>query len=76
MDSPRSRTRSQPYLARRQLPHSPELVLDAPSVRNDYYSTLLDWSRLGTIAVGLDHQAYLWNQVIRIDIGRAARNNT
>jgi hypothetical protein len=50
-------------LSKRSLFKSPELILDAPCLRNDFYSNVLDWSCLGTIVVALDHQAFVWNQV-------------
>jgi hypothetical protein len=54
-------------LSKRTLFKSPELILDAPSLRNDFYSTLLDWSCLGTVVVALDHEAFVWNQVSPIN---------
>ncbi|CAH2350848.1 meiosis-specific APC/C activator protein Ama1p [[Candida] railenensis] len=40
----------------------PYRVLDAPGLRNDFYSNLISWSsKTNNIAVGLDRQVYLWN---------------
>lgn len=40
----------------------PYRVLDAPGLRNDFYSNLISWSsKTNCIAVGLDRQVYLWN---------------
>ncbi|ODQ79904.1 hypothetical protein BABINDRAFT_16297, partial [Babjeviella inositovora NRRL Y-12698] len=36
-------------------------VLDAPGLRNDFYTNLVSWSKLtGKVAVGLSKQVYLW----------------
>lgn len=48
-------------MSKRPLPHSPFRVLDAPSILNDYYLNLLDWSKDNIIALGLSDQLYLWN---------------
>ncbi|KAI5190006.1 cell division cycle 20, cofactor of APC complex [Nematocida minor] len=48
-------------VAKRPLPASPFRVLDAPSILNDYYLNLLDWSKDNLIALGLSEQLYLWN---------------
>ncbi|KAH6583949.1 hypothetical protein BASA60_001140 [Batrachochytrium salamandrivorans] len=47
---------------RRRLPISPERVLDAPGVLDDYYIDVLSWSALGLLMVGLNDKCYLWNQ--------------
>lgn len=39
---------------------SPEKVLDAPEIRDDYYLNLLDWSSKGPLAIGLNDKVYLY----------------
>ena len=39
---------------------SPEKVLDAPEIRDDYYLNLLDWSSRGPLSIGLDNKVYLY----------------
>ncbi|SCV02231.1 LANO_0F16160g1_1 [Lachancea nothofagi CBS 11611] len=42
--------------------HVPYRVLDAPSLRNDFYSNLISWSsKTGNIVVGLGCAVYLWS---------------
>lgn len=36
-------------------------VLDAPSLQDDFYLNLVDWSSQNTLAVGLGTCVYLWN---------------
>ncbi|KAI5165820.1 cell division cycle 20, cofactor of APC complex [Nematocida sp. ERTm5] len=48
-------------MSKRPLPTSPFRVLDAPSILNDYYLNLLDWSKDNLISLGLSEQLYLWN---------------
>lgn len=36
-------------------------VLDAPSLQDDFYLNLIDWSGNNQLAVGLGHCIYLWN---------------
>ena len=55
-----------PALLRRQqrirsVPPSPYRILDAPELRDDYYSQPLTWSVKGTVAVALGMDVYLWN---------------
>ncbi|KAI6171868.1 WD-REPEATS-REGION domain-containing protein [Aphelenchoides besseyi] len=45
----------------RYMPKSPKKILDAPTLRNDYYLGLMDWSRGNIVAVALDSAVYLWN---------------
>ncbi|KAH3899085.1 related to Meiosis-specific APC/C activator protein AMA1 [Saccharomycodes ludwigii] len=41
----------------------PYRVLDAPSLKNDFYSNLISWSKKSNnIAVGLGHAIYLWSE--------------
>lgn len=48
----------------RDISQSPDLVLDAPKARDDYYTTLLDWAPSGNLMVGLDTDCYIWNKVV------------
>ncbi|KAH9387399.1 cell division cycle 20, cofactor of APC complex [Nematocida major] len=48
-------------VSKRPLPASPFRVLDAPSILNDYYLNLLDWSRDDLVSLGLSEQLYLWS---------------
>ena len=41
---------------------TPEMVLDAPNFRDDYYTTLLSWGPNGNMLVGLNDECFLWNQ--------------
>lgn len=36
-------------------------MLDAPSLKDDYYLNLLDWSSTNVLAVGLASNIYLWS---------------
>jgi len=45
----------------RYMPKSPQRILDAPTIRDDYYLNLLDWGHCNTVAVALDNVVYLWN---------------
>ncbi|KAH9326901.1 hypothetical protein KI387_007079, partial [Taxus chinensis] len=45
----------------RHIPESPERVLDAPDLLDDYYLNLLDWSCKNVVAIALGSTAYLWN---------------
>ncbi|KAI5184284.1 cell division cycle 20, cofactor of APC complex [Nematocida homosporus] len=56
-----SRETRRERLAKRPLAKSPFRVLDAPSVLNDYYLNVLDWSSEDIIALGLSDHLYLWN---------------
>ena len=50
-----SKTRDRP------IAKNPFKVLDAPSLLDDFYVNLIDWSQNQNVAVGLGHTAYLWN---------------
>ncbi|CDR39172.1 CYFA0S03e00452g1_1 [Cyberlindnera fabianii] len=42
---------------------APVRVLDAPTLRNDFYSNLISWSsRTNLVAVGLASQVYIWSE--------------
>eukprot|EP00164_Ancoracysta_twista_P005535 GFYU01007591.1.p1 GENE.GFYU01007591.1~~GFYU01007591.1.p1 ORF type:complete len:434 (-),score=81.61 GFYU01007591.1:114-1415(-) len=47
--------------AHRQVATSPERILDAPEMINDYYLNLLDWGSNNILAVALGNTVYLWN---------------
>ncbi|EPX72730.1 Cdc20/Fizzy family WD repeat protein [Schizosaccharomyces octosporus yFS286] len=40
----------------------PFRILDAPELRDDFYTTLLAWSPLGELAIGLAENVYLWTE--------------
>ncbi|XP_008332236.1 cell division cycle protein 20 homolog [Cynoglossus semilaevis] len=40
---------------------TPDRILDAPDLRNDFYLNLLDWSSRNVLAVGLHNSVYLWD---------------
>ncbi|KAJ2596222.1 WD repeat-containing protein slp1 [Coemansia sp. RSA 1721] len=46
---------------RRRILNTPERVLDAPGLVDDYYLNLLDWSLGNMLAIGLDQSVYLWD---------------
>ncbi|KAG0037192.1 ubiquitin-protein transferase activating protein [Podila clonocystis] len=48
-------------LMKRTILTSPERVLDAPGLLDDYYLNLLDWSCLNVVAIGLDKSVFIWN---------------
>ncbi|KAJ2444288.1 WD repeat-containing protein slp1, partial [Coemansia sp. RSA 2424] len=52
---------SVPTAAKRRILTTPERVLDAPGLAEDYYLSLLDWSLGNILAIGLDQSVYLWN---------------
>ncbi|KAJ2613481.1 WD repeat-containing protein slp1 [Coemansia sp. RSA 1365] len=52
---------SAPTGAKRRILNTPERVLDAPDLVDDYYLNLLDWSVGNALAIGLDQSVYLWN---------------
>lgn len=45
----------------RYIPKSPERILDAPDIINDYYLNLMDWSSSNVVTVALGSCVYLWN---------------
>eukprot|EP00158_Paraphelidium_tribonemae_P007780 Partr_v1_DN28356_c1_g1_i1_m78991 putative Cell division cycle 20 len=47
--------------AKRRIPTAPERILDAPGIADDFYRSLLDWSQLNVLAVGLGSSVYLWD---------------
>lgn len=40
-------------------------MLDAPNLRNDYYTNILDWGKNNVVAVALGTEMYLWNSINR-----------
>ncbi|GAU30518.1 hypothetical protein TSUD_18980 [Trifolium subterraneum] len=47
----------------RRVPKRESRVLDAPDIRNDYYSNTLDWGKNNIIVVALGTEIYFWNSV-------------
>jgi cell division cycle 20-like protein 1 (cofactor of APC complex) len=45
----------------RKIPKHPFKVLDAPSLQDDYYLNLVDWSHSNSLAVALCSSVYLWS---------------
>jgi hypothetical protein len=46
---------------RRRILTAPERVLDAPSILDDYYLNVLDWSCHNQVAIGLGQTVYVWS---------------
>ncbi|KAG6960634.1 hypothetical protein JG687_00008108 [Phytophthora cactorum] len=46
---------------RRRIARTPFKVLDAPSLQDDFYLNLVDWSATNIVAVGLSSCVYLWS---------------
>jgi cell division cycle protein 20 (cofactor of APC complex) len=40
---------------------TPERILDAPNLIDDYYMNLLDWGTTNILAISLSNSVYLWN---------------
>ena len=49
-----------PPKSSRKIPRIPYKVLDAPSLQDDFYLNLIDWSADNVLAVGLSTSVYLW----------------
>ena len=45
----------------RIISQTPERILDAPNLQDDYYLNLLDWGSLNILSVALGNEVYLWN---------------
>nr|XP_020451556.1 cell division cycle protein 20 homolog [Monopterus albus] len=45
----------------RYISSTPDRILDAPELRNDFYLNLFDWSSQNMIAVALYNSVYLWD---------------
>jgi cell division cycle 20-like protein 1 (cofactor of APC complex) len=50
-----------PQKRKRKIAKVPFKVLDAPSLADDFYLNLVDWSSLNVLAVGLGSCVYLWS---------------
>ncbi|KAI7906760.1 WD40-repeat-containing domain protein [Cokeromyces recurvatus] len=46
---------------KRRINMTPERILDAPYIVDDYYLNVLDWSKKNIVAIGMDKSVYLWN---------------
>ena len=46
---------------KRKINSTPERILDAPNLVDDYYLNLLDWGNSDILAVALGPEIYLWN---------------
>lgn len=58
----RTRSGSNPAMtSSRHISQTPERILDAPGMIDDYYLNLLDWSSRNLLAVALGGSIYLWN---------------
>lgn len=45
----------------RQFPKSSYKILNAPRLKDDFYTSLLDWGKNDLISVVLDNAAYVWS---------------
>ena len=45
----------------RKIPKTPYKILDAPSLQDDFYLNLVDWSSNNILAVGLSNSVYVWS---------------
>jgi cell division cycle protein 20 (cofactor of APC complex) len=45
----------------RIIAQTPERILDAPELLDDFYLNLIDWSSRNVLTVALNHTVYLWN---------------
>src|SRR5690606_35572458 len=48
------------FFKHKKVPKAPCKVLDAPSLKDDFYLHLIDWSSKDFLAVGLDKSLYMW----------------
>jgi cell division cycle protein 20 (cofactor of APC complex) len=55
-DAPAKKVKSTRYISQ-----TPERILDAPDLLDDYYLNLLDWSQRNVLAISLGATVYLWN---------------
>ncbi|XP_021948798.1 cell division cycle 20.2, cofactor of APC complex [Folsomia candida] len=69
---------SNPVVKYRVYPKSPDRVLDAPDIVDDFYLNLLDWSDSNVVAIALKDQVYLWTahtaEIVRIPCDVAESN--
>ena len=54
-------TSQRKQVSSRHIPQTPDKVLDAPGMIDDYYLNLLDWNQNNILAVSLCDSVYLWN---------------
>jgi len=54
-------TFASPRKATRKIPKAPFKVLDAPTLQDDFYLNLVDWSSSNVLSVGLGPNVYLWS---------------
>lgn len=40
---------------------TPERILDAPDIQDNFYMNLLDWSKTNVVTIALGNSVYLWN---------------
>ncbi|KAI3987092.1 hypothetical protein MKX01_036882 [Papaver californicum] len=52
---------STPPKQQRKIPKTPFKILDAPSLQDDFYLNLVDWSSQNVLAVALGTCVYLWS---------------
>ena len=50
-----------PMTKQRTIPKIPYKVLDAPSLLDDFYLNLVDWSDQNDLVVGLSSSTYIWS---------------
>ena len=50
----------EPVSTMRQFPKTSYKVLNAPRLKDDFYTCLLDWSKDDLISVVLDNGVYIW----------------
>ena len=50
-----------PMSKKRNIPKIPYKVLDAPSLLDDFYLNLVDWSSQNDLVVGLSNCTYIWS---------------
>ncbi|KOC68087.1 Cell division cycle protein 20 like protein [Habropoda laboriosa] len=56
-----SKTPASVKASTRYIPQTPDRILDAPEIIDDYYLNLIDWSESNILAVALGANVYLWN---------------
>ncbi|KAI9471990.1 MAG: WD40-repeat-containing domain protein [Benjaminiella poitrasii] len=56
-----SSSNTRPARPKRRILMTPERILDAPYIVDDYYLNVLDWSKNNVVAIGMDKSVYLWN---------------
>ena len=56
-----SKTPASVKASTRYIPQTPDKILDAPEIIDDYYLNLVDWSESNILAVALGANVYLWN---------------